>query len=473
MNVLDMLEKNGIVAKKASSTNGGEYHSACPGCGDTSKPHSDRFHVWPAQRENGSYWCRGCGKKGDAIQFLIDFAGKSFIEAARMVGKDVTIHKKNVGNETKVIKQQWQPAPVSDFRAENPDIYKEKLKKFVMWAHGWLLQTPAQLAFLKKRGINIDTIKKFLLGWNPGDGGKKAIFRPRRAWGLSIEMQDGKEKRLWLPRGLVIPYFLDGCGEDIVRARIRRINEDITADFAQRYFVVPGGKMNRMKIDSTTSGTAAWVIVESELDAMMIWQAVGDLCGVVAMGTSHAKPDLECHVVLNKDSVCILNALDFDKAGADGWKWWQEHYSNIERWPAPAGKDPGDAYRAGIDIREWIIAGLPPAALVEKKVKRHHESVKKTGVEEKVCMEPISGHGYVHENGIQELAALLVKYPVQIENTNNRLRIVEPELWAKHNKDVSFRISRLVFSDSHVLDYILKHKSQMISGSNFLQNEGS
>lgn len=78
MNVLGLAEKR-VRLKKVSATYGGEWQGPCPSCGGT-----NRFHVWPEQHEGkGSYWCRGCDKVGDNIQFLIDFEGMTFKEACR------------------------------------------------------------------------------------------------------------------------------------------------------------------------------------------------------------------------------------------------------------------------------------------------------------------------------------------------------------------------------------------------------
>ena len=85
MNVLDLLRRHGIEPKRIATTHGGEYSSACPGCGG-----SDRFRVWPEENPEkaaaGSYWCRRCEKRGDAIQFLRDFDGLSFREACARLG---------------------------------------------------------------------------------------------------------------------------------------------------------------------------------------------------------------------------------------------------------------------------------------------------------------------------------------------------------------------------------------------------
>jgi hypothetical protein len=57
---------------------GKEFAGACPWCGGT-----DRFHYFP---DSDRYWCidkgrSGCGRKGDAIQFLRDYHGLSFHDA--------------------------------------------------------------------------------------------------------------------------------------------------------------------------------------------------------------------------------------------------------------------------------------------------------------------------------------------------------------------------------------------------------
>ena len=70
IDILTLVQQRGIQPLLKSSREGGEYHGACPFCGDGGKgPASDRFHIWPRQKEGGTYWCRQCGKAGDLIRF--------------------------------------------------------------------------------------------------------------------------------------------------------------------------------------------------------------------------------------------------------------------------------------------------------------------------------------------------------------------------------------------------------------------
>ena len=105
---------------------------------------------------------------------------------------------------------------------------------------------------------------------------------------------------------------------------------------------------------------AAAVIVESELDGLLLNQEAGDLAAVVAMGSAQAKPDAITHEALTKAEM-ILIALDNDDAGAKAsWHFWPETYgAKVKRWPPIRGKDPSEAWRNGLNIRSWVLAGLP------------------------------------------------------------------------------------------------------------------
>ncbi len=82
MKIDTLLSQDGFELKWKATTNGGEFAGPCPWCGGT-----DRFCVWPEKDEHGKYWCRGCERKGDAIQYLRDYRGLSYSEARMIVGK--------------------------------------------------------------------------------------------------------------------------------------------------------------------------------------------------------------------------------------------------------------------------------------------------------------------------------------------------------------------------------------------------
>jgi hypothetical protein len=118
--------------------------------------------------------------------------------------------------------------------------------------------------------------------------------------------------------------------------------------------VISGSKIIPMVIGNLQAQPA--ILVESEFDAMLIHQEAGDLCACVALG-GIGKPDLETHGLLNRCSL-ILFALDYDSAGKGAYSFWRNTYSQLRPWPIPATKSPGDAFQAGINLRQWVLDGF-------------------------------------------------------------------------------------------------------------------
>ncbi len=368
-NLLDLVAEAGagIVLKKVATSKGrgDEYAGPCPNCGG-----EDRFRVWPEQKDGeGTYWCRGCERSGDAIQFCMDFLGMSFPEAAKHIGRAPTISVRRMRaprSPRQVREERHEAGPAVP---ESPSaLWAAKATAFAKRCHEALLADPRQLEWLAERGIDLATAKRFGLGWNAGDDGKDC-YLDRASWGLPEVRNEttGKPKPLWLPVGLTVPL---AKGRVVERIRIRRPHPELGPGPLKgtRYYIVPGSGMEQLLV---RPGAPVLVVVEAELDAMAVAAAAPDCAGALALGSSSPRPDAPACRALN-DAVHILVALDFDGAGAAAWDarlrakgradaWcWRRAFPQAERWPTPSGKDPGDAVAAGIDLRAWITAGLPP-----------------------------------------------------------------------------------------------------------------
>ena len=339
MDLLDLIRADGIILKKAASTHGGEWAGPCPLC----REGTDRLRVWPVL-VGGRWWCRICGKSGDAIQYLIDVRGLSYPEACSALGIEVSkrgalTRSRSVEKTLFVPRETITPCP----------LWQEKARTFLEFAVRTMrMDTAGARArrFLRRRGLADQTIDDAGLGWNPVD-----LYHDRASWGLPPEMKDnGRLKRLWLPAGLVIPCI--GESGRVIRLRIRRADPGDGA----RYVLVPGSSISPMAWALEKNVIA---IMESELDGMLVNQEAGDLLGVIALGSVSSRPDAPTHEALTRASL-ILVSLDSDKAGAKAaWGWWPETYgAQIRRWPVPIGKDPGDALQKGLNVRIWIEAGL-------------------------------------------------------------------------------------------------------------------
>jgi DNA primase len=194
MNILTLLQQDGSEPKKVAVTNGGEYASPCPSCGGT-----DRLRSWPEQGDGGRWWCRGCGKKGDLIQYLRDIRGLSYWEARNVLGMqrdDRTSAPRRVSSGGTL----FQPKPGT----RPSPAWLTNAKDFVAWAESNLMAEAGQeiRQWLKEeRGLTEETAKAFRLGWNSQDW-----YPTRGEWGLPEELKEnGNPRKLSLPSGLVIP----------------------------------------------------------------------------------------------------------------------------------------------------------------------------------------------------------------------------------------------------------------------------
>jgi len=125
------------------------------------------FTVYP----NETYYCFGCQAWGDAVIFLETYKGMTEKEALEYVGVDFKSAKRDrsqvikVKNTTHTFKFLYDVA--SDY-------------------HDFLLQTPGAINYLKSRGLSLDTIKKYKIGFSDG-----AVLNLQTAWEMKLAMEAG------------------------------------------------------------------------------------------------------------------------------------------------------------------------------------------------------------------------------------------------------------------------------------------
>lgn len=340
MTLLDLISDDTKLTRKTAQ----EWAGPCPACGGR-----DRFIVF-AEKER--YWCRGCGLKGDAIQYLRDFRSVGYREACELLGQEPR-DRRDTPERPK--REAWTPKPA----ALPGELWQAKAAAFLSWAEENLWSDPdrAGLEWLHKRGLRDETIRATRLGWNPTNYRLK-----RSSWGIPDE-PDGKGRILTkfrLPAGVVIPLM---SGGRVTRLRIRRRDEDLERDRRRwpdekpnRYWMVKGCFSSPCLVLGAERDH--FLVVESELDALLLAQEAGDLVGVVALGSVGKRPDAETWNILCR-AKAVLVALDGDEAGRkQAWGWWAENVPGSTRWPCLGGKDPTEAWKAGRDLRTWAMAGI-------------------------------------------------------------------------------------------------------------------
>ncbi len=332
MVLLELLQEMGLCPKWVASTEGGEYFSPCPECGGV-----DRFRIQPnKQMKNciGYYFCRQCGINGDAIQFARAFLGLSFREAINRVNAKI-----NNTNPFHIIKKETRSMkPVSIIKPSA--LWQSKATVFTKWAHENIFKNNEILEWLRLRGLPLEAVKKYQIGWCPYE-----IKRKRALWGIGTF----EDKDIWIPRGIVIPT-LDKKG-NVIRLKIRRDSYK-EGDRVGKYIVI-SGSMNGLNIIGDTRHKIM-IVYESELDAYATDYVAGDIVCSVAVGNNLKRPD-EATNYHAKNMKQLLISHDNDQAGKTMLDRWQHWYHHAKPFPASKGKDIGEAISLGLDLRRWIL----------------------------------------------------------------------------------------------------------------------
>jgi hypothetical protein len=328
MNILDLIERE---THLSFARRGKEYHGPCPFCRCTGK----QFVIYMTGKPR--YWCRQCDVRGDAIQFMRDYKGLSFRQAKERLGIESDDYHRVTDNRDdhqpanlRPPSDDWMTAATSFLARCQAALWADMGRKALTWLHG--------------RGLNDDTIRPAGLGYNAADS-----YADRQDWGLLAETSEqGRPKGLWLPRGIVIPWYVDGS---LWGVRIRRPTGD------PKYYWVPGGAANTLYgADALSPGKPA-MLLEGEIDALTVQQQAGDLVTPVATGSTHAARRAKWVARLSLSPI-VLIAYDADDAGEAAAAYWRDALPNARRW-RPYWADANDLAQAGVDLRAWVQAGLP------------------------------------------------------------------------------------------------------------------
>ena len=354
--------------------NGGRWSGICPKCGGSAG--TDRFSLY----ESGGFKCYACDFKGTRIKWLKEMEGMTCPEAHRAAGQrcDATTcpvyatcsegrGEKSDHGPRRASSATLAPATVASApRVNTPtapaDLWRAWAESTAQAAVEHLHAMPANMDWLKKRGIAPTYAEKFGLGWYPLNRNLD-----RASIGLPPE-KDGK-KTLWIPAGLVIPTR-DADGK-LQRLRIRRTDDDRARFLPDLKYVWIEGSSTELMILPASGLCRGVMIIEAELDAMACAAAHPGVT-VIALGTVNAALTPAASAALAAAPV-ILVALDADPArnglfgaGPKAVATWTANYPQAKYWPTPYGKDPGEYVEQGGDLFTWIESGLPaaPSAVV-------------------------------------------------------------------------------------------------------------
>jgi DNA primase len=158
LNRIDIVD---VVSRYVQLKKGGaNYLGLCPFHNEK----SPSFTVSPAKQ---FYHCFGCGEHGNAIGFMMGYAGMGYIDAVKDLASSVgmQVPEERPRTREEVARQEREP-DLYAVMEKAMDFYRAELKK-----------SPKAIEYLKRRGLTGEIAARFRIGYAPDDWqGLKAAF---------------------------------------------------------------------------------------------------------------------------------------------------------------------------------------------------------------------------------------------------------------------------------------------------------
>ncbi|CAN5581931.1 hypothetical protein BH11PSE7_BH11PSE7_14460 [soil metagenome] len=167
---------------------GANFMGLCPFHGEK----SPSFSVSPTKQ---FYHCFGCGKNGNAISFLMEHAGMTFVEAvkdlAQQYGMQVPDDDVSPQDRARAAEQRQKQATLNDVLEKAGEAYRKHLKS-----------SAKAIDYLKSRGVSGEVAKQFGLGYAP------------EGWRSLASVFPSYDDPLLVESGLIILNTDDNGGEE-------------------------------------------------------------------------------------------------------------------------------------------------------------------------------------------------------------------------------------------------------------------
>ncbi len=348
VNLLDVIGLDTRL-RWVAKTCGDEYAGPCPFCGG-----HDRFRVQPAVEGRGRWWCRQCSEGErwhDAIDYVRRRHGLGYRDACAWLAIDAHPERAPLPPTppaaTEPPSAEWQQAAHALLADTFDALYSNSERPFQ-----WLLE----------RGLTEATIAQAVMGYNPEER-----WMERADWGLPpLVDRQGRPQRVWLPRGIVIPWFIGrGDAEAIWKLYIRRPLTPAQRQAGQKpYIQLPGGSNGLYNAHNITGSTPV-MLVEGVFDCLAVRQEVGDLVVPVATGTTGARRVRWIAQLAAAPQALV--SYDNDAAGERASRYWLDVLApHAHRW-RPYWDDPAAMLQAGDDLRGWVEHGLSQVQIAEQR----------------------------------------------------------------------------------------------------------
>jgi|CXWL01.1.fsa_nt_gi DNA primase len=162
IDIVDAIDRH-VPLKKA----GANFVACCPF-------HSEKTPSFTVSQTKQFYHCFGCGAHGNAISFLIEYSGLSFVETvndlAAYAGMQMPLQQVDASSKQADSNDSSQ-YPTEGYSDNNPEISPQDLLGVMQVATRFyreqLKVSEKAIAYLKKRGLSGKTAARFAMGYAP------------------------------------------------------------------------------------------------------------------------------------------------------------------------------------------------------------------------------------------------------------------------------------------------------------------
>ena len=335
-NVEEIKERLGIVELLESylkiEKSGSSFKARCPF-------HNEKTASFFISPERDTYYCFGCGKKGDIFTFVQEFEGVDFIGALKILAEKAGIELTFEKSEDNSLRNK-----IFDVLESSTKFYEDKLKK-----------DSEPYKYLISRGLEDKTIREWRLGLAMDDWNSLEDFLKSKNYTQSLMESAGLIKKgdkgnyYDRFRGRIIFPIFDASSRTVgFTGRI--IKPD---DKQAKYLNSPETELfNKSKIlygfnfaKSAIRKNDFSILVEGQTDVLMSHQS-GYRNTVATSGTAISDEQLD---LLGRLSKRLVIALDADNAGFKAservWKMALEKGMDVKVAVMPEGKDPADTIK--------------------------------------------------------------------------------------------------------------------------------
>ncbi|HRY30898.1 MAG TPA: DNA primase [Candidatus Paceibacterota bacterium] len=341
---------------------GKNYRGRCPF-------HNEKTPSFFISPERDSYYCFGCGAKGDIFSFVQQFESTDFVGSLKILAEraGVEITHESSGAETK--------------NKQLKKILEEATSHFQENLSGNKLA----LEYLKKRGLKEDTIKSWRIGFAADSWRELYDFLLKKGHKDSALIDAGVVKRG--EKGGLYDYFrsrvmfpiFNSSGEPVAfSGRIFGAEESETAKYInspetelfKKSEVLYGFDRAKSHIRKNDFS----ILVEGQMDLIMCHQA-GYKNAVASSGTALTERQLG---MISRISPKLVIAYDSDSAGFKAseraWQMALGLGMDVKIADLVGGKDPADIILA--DVKKWREAVKNSKHIIEILIQKIENEVK-------------------------------------------------------------------------------------------------